>query len=772
MPAGTDYLFSATYSGDSNYTGSTSPTGSELLTINQGSTTLATAISGGGTGTLGASVYDTATITFTPTTTSFPQTQSGTVTYTFSGSELSGLAVPSGWTAVTSTEWQDTVNVTATGNVPNSAATGALPAGTDYLFSATYSGDSNYTGSTSPTNSELLTTSQGSTTLVTAISGGATGTLGASVYDTATITFTPTTTTFPQTQSGTVTYTFSGSELSGLTVASGWTAVTSSEWQDTVNVTATDTVPNSASTGDLPAGTDYLFSATYSGDSNYTGSTSPANSEPLTISKGGTTLATALTNGGTGTLGASVYDTATITFTPTTTTFPQTQSGTVTYTFSGSELSGLTVASGWTAVTSTEWQDTVNVTATGSVPNSAATGALPAGTDYLFSATYSGDSNYTGSTSPTGSEPLTISQGSTTLATAISDGGTGTLGASVCDTATITFSPATMSFAQSGTVTYTFTGSELSGLTVPSGWTAVTSTEWQDTVNVTATGTVPNSAATAALPAGTDYLFSATYSGDSNYTGSTSPANSEPLTISKGGTTLATALTNGGTGTLGASVYDTATITFSPTTPPFAVGGTVTYTFSGSELSGLTPASGWTSVTSTEWQDTANVTAAGTVPNSASTALPAGIDYAFSATYSGDSNYTGSTSPANSEPFTISKGGTTLATALTNGGTGTLRASVCDTATITFTPTTSFAQSGTVTYTFTGSELSSLTPASGWTACTSSEWQDTVNVHALAVCLTRPPPALSRPEPITPSPPRIAATVTTPVRPHRRAPNR
>ena len=71
-------------------------------------------------------MYDTATITFTPTTTSFPQTQSGTVTYTFSGSELSGLTPASGWTGVTSTEWQDTVNVTATGTVPNSAATGHL----------------------------------------------------------------------------------------------------------------------------------------------------------------------------------------------------------------------------------------------------------------------------------------------------------------------------------------------------------------------------------------------------------------------------------------------------------------------------------------------------------------------------------------------------------------------------------------------------------------------------------------------------------------------
>jgi aspartyl-tRNA(Asn)/glutamyl-tRNA(Gln) amidotransferase subunit A len=49
--------------------------------------------------------------------------------------------------------------------------------------------------------------------------------------------------------------------------------------------------------------------------------------------------------------------------------------------------------------------------------------------------------------------------------------GSGTVGDSVYDTATITFTPAT-AFAKGGTVTYTFTGSELSGLTVPAGWTA------------------------------------------------------------------------------------------------------------------------------------------------------------------------------------------------------------------------------------------------------------------------------------------------------------
>ena len=60
-----------------------------------------------------------------------------------------------------------------------------------------------------------------------------------------------------------------------------------------------------------------------------------------------------------------------------------------------------------------------------------------------------------------------------------------------------------------------------------------------------------------------------------NYTGSTSPTNSELLTISKGSTSIATTLAGIGTGALGTStVYDTATITFTPATG-FTKGGTV-----------------------------------------------------------------------------------------------------------------------------------------------------------------------------------------------------
>src|SRR5262249_10566528 len=129
---------------------------------------------------------------------------------------------------------------------------------------------------------------------------------------------------------------------------------------------------------------------------------------------------------------------------------------------------------------------------------------------------------------------------------------------------------------------YTFTGAELIGLTVPAGWDQAGQTgltTWTSTVPLEADGTVPPTPATPPLPPGSDYVFTATYSGDGNFAGSTSEV--EPLTIDKGSSSLVTTImaAAGGppVGTLGGSVFDTATLTVSPVggTPS----GTVTYEF-------------------------------------------------------------------------------------------------------------------------------------------------------------------------------------------------
>ena len=260
------------------------------------------------------------------------------------------------------------------------------------------------------------------------------------------------------------------------------------------------------------------------------------------------------------------------------------------------------------------------------------------------------------------------------------------------DTATITYAPTPPSFPVAGTVTYTFTGTELASLAPPTGWTEPSSggTTWTDTVNVAANGSVPNSAAVGACRPGRITSSVAQYSGDLNYTGSTSPTNSELLTISKGSTSIATTLAGIGTGGLATStVYDTATITYAPTPPSFPVAGTVTYTFTGTELASLTPPTGWTEPSSggTTWTDTVNVAANGSVPNSAAVGLAGRDGLRLQRRYSGDLNYTGSTSPTNSELLTISKGSTSIATTLAGIGTGGLATStVYDTATITYAP--------------------------------------------------------------------------------------
>ena len=120
---------------------------------------------------------------------------------------------------------------------------------------------------------------------------------------------------------------------------------------------------------------------------------------------------------------------------------------------------------------------------------------------------------------------MTVNQATPAVSTTIENAGggavTGALGESVNDTATVTGTPG---FTPTGTVTYNFynTATPVLGTTTPVTTQTVTMTD----------GTVPNSAATAALAAGS-YSYIAVYSGDSNYAGSTSAV--EPLTVPAAG---------------------------------------------------------------------------------------------------------------------------------------------------------------------------------------------------------------------------------------------
>jgi hypothetical protein len=206
----------------------------------------------------------------------------------------------------------------------------------------------------------------------------------------------------------------------------------------------------------------------------------------------------------------------------------------------------------------------------------------------------------------------------------------------VHDTATITV--ATGSPTPTGTVTYEFFNT-IDG----------TGSHADQTVTLNSDGSVPDSANSAALAAGS-YSYVAIYSGDNNYAPFTSDV--EPLTVagaaSSVATTIYSAATNApisGTQPPGTSVYDTSIVTGDSGNPP-APTGTVTYSFFPTiDASG--PAS---------YERTFALSGSSnplTAPNSDTQGPLAAGSYSFVAQYSGDGNYGSSTSPV--EPLTIGK---------------------------------------------------------------------------------------------------------------------
>jgi hypothetical protein len=573
------------------------------------------------------------------------------------------------------------------------------------------------------------------------------GAPGDSVFDTAVVTFSPAPSPSTPTPTGDVTYTFTGSELAGLTPPAGWVVVNPTTWTNTapltVNPDGTVTVANSPATPPLPPGSGYVFTASYSGDGNFAGSTSEV--EPLTINKGSSSLVTTImaAAGGppVGTLGGSVFDTATLTVSPE----GILPTGTVTYTFTGTNgtsLAGLTPPAGWVVISPTTWQETVTLV-NGTVPNSAATPALRAGS-YQFTAVYSGDDKYAASP-PSAPEPLTITQGSSSTATVILAAGGGpptmTLGESVFDTATVTGSP--VAFPPSGTVTYTFTGAALAGLTVPAGWDQAGQTgltAWTETVTLV-NGTVPDSALTPALPAGS-YQFTASYSGDGNYAASPPQRRRapdhppgqlqhgdrdhgrrrRPAHHDAGRVGLRHGhghRQRGGRHADGHGDLHLYRAGAGRPDPPGGLDGGQPHHLGGDGDAGQRPG-----------------------PRLRLDAAAAAGSFQFTADYSGDGNYAASASvaeplaifPAPAVPVTtieVAAGGP-----LTNGQ-APLGTSVFDTTTFTgIVP--SFPPTGVVTYFFTGAALDGLPVAAGWTVVDATTWEETVTLTGGAAPASAP----------------------------------
>ncbi len=379
-------------------------------------------------------------------------------------------------------------------------------------------------------------------------------------------------------------------------------------------------------------------------------------------------------------LNSTVYDSATVTHSS-----GPTATGTVTYTFyrSGDCTTG-TIAG----------TQVVTLTADGSVPSSSDHGPLTAAdSPYAFRATFSGDANYFGATSDC--EPFSVAKGAASISTTVYDASTNQpisgqlpLDATVFDTSTITHPAGPV---PTGTVTYTFyrSGTCTTGIVVGS----------PQVVTLNQDGSVPHSANHGPLTAADGpYAFKAVYSGDNNYLGAASAC--EPLEVAQGPTSVTTVIYDASTSQpapallpLNSTVYDTSVVHHAGGPAPT---GTVTYTFfrSGDCSSGT--------VTGTQ---VVTLNANGSVPNSADHGPLTAADspYAFRATYSGDSNYTGGASDC--EPFAVSKGSSSISTVVYDAATNqpvsgplALHATIYDTATLAH--SAGPIPTGVVTYTF------------------------------------------------------------------------
>jgi hypothetical protein len=409
-----NHSLTATWFGDSNYNGSTSPAVTEV--INSGaqtpsSTVLTTSVS--------PSVFG-QSVTFKATVTGNGGTPTGTVTF-LNGSATLGTGTLSGGTTTFTT---------------SSLATGT------YSITAVYGGDGTFLSSTS---SPLTQTVKQASTAVTLLSSLNPSTAGQTVTFTATV---AAVSPGAGTPTGSVTF-FNGTSSIGSGTLSGGVA--------------------SVSTASLPVGSDSI-TAVYSGDVNFTTQTSAALTQTVNNPQQGATT-TVLTSS----QNPSVYGQS-VTFTAQVTSGSGTPGGTVTFMNGSAVLATKTLSGGFASFT---------------------TSTLAAGS-YSITAVYPGGGGFTGSTSAPVAQ--VVNKGSSS--------------------AVLTASPSPATAGQTVTLTATFSA------VAPSTGTINGTITFKDGSTTLGTARLSGGVAvlqTTALAVG-NHSLTATWYGDSNYNGSTSPA--------------------------------------------------------------------------------------------------------------------------------------------------------------------------------------------------------------------------------------------------------
>ncbi|MFD5114381.1 beta strand repeat-containing protein, partial [Streptomyces sp. NPDC058391] len=418
-----------------------------------------------------------------------------------------------------------------------------------HSLTAVYSGDPNFIGSTSPVDTQTVTTASTSTVLTSAPDPSV---FGQPKTLTATVAAVP---PGGGTPTGTVSF-FDGATLLGTAVLVGGVA--------TLSVST------------LSVGS-HSLTAVYGGSGNFTGSTSPVDTQTVTTASTSTVLTSAPD--------PSVFG-QTKTLTATVTAVPPgagTPTGTVSF-FDGATLLGTSPLTGGVATLTTS--------------------ALSVGSHSL-TAVYSGSPSFTGSTSPVDTQTVTTASTSTVLTSAPDPS---VFGQTKILTATVT-AVAPGAGTPTGTVSF-FDGATLLGTSPLVGGVATFST--------------------STLSVGVHSL-TAVYSGSGNFTGSTSPVDTQTVT----GAGTATVLTSAPD----PSVFGQAkTLTATVAAVPPAVGtptGTVSF-FDGATLLGTSSLVGGVATLTTS-------------------TLSVGV-HSLTAVYSGDLVFSTSTSPIDTQ--TVAKANT------------------------------------------------------------------------------------------------------------------
>ena len=535
---GATYPVTASYGGGANFTGSTSAP--HDLKVEQATTSTTVSLSATSVG-----FGDESSIVFTADVTpQFAGTPTGTVTIATGSTTLCTIALPA---ATTCSAQNDAVKASAT----------------PYAVTATFGGDTNFSVSASASHDLTVTASNTSTSLTLS---QPTVTYGNETAVTFTVSVTSAS---PGTPTGTVTVASGGTTLCTVTLP-----------------TASPLCTVSSAAALATSTTAYPVTADYGGDTNFAGSTS--SEQDLTVNQA-TTTTTVVSTSATAPYG----DESTITF-----------NASVSPQFSGTPAGTVTVATGSTTLC------TMTLPATKCSAPDALLGVQPA--PYSVTATYGGDGNFSGSTSAPADLTVTQAATSTTLSLSTSSVAQGSE-SSVVFTAT---------------VTPEFHGTPTGTVTVATGTTTLCTITLPTTTCSMPDGTIPKSA--------TPYPITATYGGDTNLSGSAS--STQDLTVT--------------------AVTSSTSLTLSSSSVAFGNESTVTFTAvvttaSGTPTGIVTVTSGGTTLCS--------MTLPTTTCRTTDMALPAAVGAdPIVATYGGDTNVGGSTSPSRTLTVTKASSSTTV----------------------------------------------------------------------------------------------------------------